>query len=123
MFARPRNSFARERKEENPLSGESAESNRRSGVPHRLRLYVAGSTPRSLRAIHNLKHICETELAGRYELEVVDIYKEPKRALEDQIIAIPTLIKCAPGAVRRLIGDLSEIAAVRRGLELRGISG
>jgi circadian clock protein KaiB len=84
---------------------------------------VAGSAPRSLRAIQNLKHICENELRGRYQLEVVDIYKEPRRAMEDHIIAIPTLIKQAPGAVRRLIGDLSEIAAVRRGLELHGRTG
>jgi circadian clock protein KaiB len=87
---------------------------------HKLRLYVAGSNARSLRAVQNLKHVCEHELAGRYQLEVVDIYKEPRRAAEDQIIAVPTLIKWAPGAVRRLIGDLSEIAAVRRGLELQG---
>lgn len=87
---------------------------------HLLRLYVAGSTPRSLRAVQNLTHLCERELYGRYQLEVVDIYKEPGRATEDQIVAIPTLVKRAPGAVRRLIGDLSEIAAVRRGLELQG---
>ena len=62
-------------------------------------------------------------MAGRYELEIVDIYREPRRAIEDEIVAIPTLIKRAPGAVRRLIGDLSEIAAVRRGLELTGTVG
>ena len=76
-----------------------------------------------MRAIRNLKHFCDSELAGRYELEVVDIYKEPRRALEDEIVAVPTLIKQAPGAVRRLIGDLSELAAVRRGLELPGRAG
>ena len=84
--------------------------------PHRLRLYVAGSGPRSLRAVQNLKRICDDELHGRYELEVVDIYKEPRRASEDQIVAIPTLIKQAPGMVRRLIGDLSQTALVRQGL-------
>jgi circadian clock protein KaiB len=62
--------------------------------------------------------VCETELAGQYQLEVVDIYKEPRRAVEDQIVAIPTLIKRAPGIVRRLIGDLSELALVRQGLGL-----
>jgi circadian clock protein KaiB len=76
-----------------------------------------------LRAIQNLKHFCDSELAGRYELEVVDIYQETRRAAEDQIVAIPTLIKQAPGAVRRLIGDLSELAAVRRGLEVPGRAG
>jgi circadian clock protein KaiB len=63
-----------------------------------------------------LKRICESELAGRYNLEVVDIYREPRRAIQDQIIAIPTLIKQAPGVLRRIIGDLSETAAVLHGL-------
>ena len=76
-----------------------------------------------MRAIQNLKHFCDSELAGRYELEIVDIYTEPRRAVEDKVVAIPTLIKQAPGAVRRLIGDLSELAAVRRGLELPGRTG
>jgi circadian clock protein KaiB len=85
---------------------------------HQLSLYVAGSSPRSLRAIQNLKRICECDLAGRYNLEVVDIYKEPRRATEDQVVAIPTLIKRAPGVVRRMIGDLSETAILRQGLGL-----
>jgi len=84
--------------------------------PHRLRLYVAGSSPRSLRAVQNLKRICESELSGRYNLEVVDIYKQPRRAVTDQIIAIPTLIKEAPGTLRRIIGDLSQTALVLQGL-------
>lgn len=83
---------------------------------HRLRLYVAGSSPHSLRAVQNVKRICEAELAGRYELEVIDIYKEPHRATEDEIIAIPTLIKRAPGALRRLVGDMSRTAMLRQGL-------
>lgn len=87
----------------------------RSGL-HRLRLYIAGSGPHSLRAVHNLKHLCERELNGRYALEIVDIYKEPTRAAQDQIVAIPTLIKEAPGLVRRMIGDLSRTALVRAGL-------
>jgi circadian clock protein KaiB len=62
--------------------------------------------------------VCEAELAGRYELEVVDIYKEPSRATQDQIVAIPTLIKDAPGAIRRMVGDLSETAVLREGLGL-----
>ncbi|HLJ45420.1 MAG TPA: circadian clock KaiB family protein [Bryobacteraceae bacterium] len=92
-----------------------------TGVPHRLRLYVAGSTPRSLRAIQNVTRICESQLAGRYDLQVVDIYKEPGRASEDRIVAIPTLIKQEPGLVRRMIGDLSETAAVLRGLDLQTV--
>lgn len=79
---------------------------------------MAGSGVRSLHAVQNLKRLCENELAGHYKLEVVDIYKEPSRAAEDRIVAIPTLIKQAPGAVRRMIGDLSETALVRQGLEI-----
>lgn len=93
----------------------SGRINRRGG-PHQLRLYVAGSSPRSLRAIQNLKRVCESELSGRYNLEVVDIYKQPRRATEDQVVAIPTLIKQAPGMIRRMIGDLSETALLRHGL-------
>jgi len=83
-----------------------------------LRLYVAGLTPRSLRAIENVRRICEAELRGRYRLEVVDIYETPLRAVEDQIVAIPTLIKEAPGLVRRMIGDMSETSLLRQGLGL-----
>lgn len=90
----------------------------RPSGPHQLRLYVAGFGPRSLRAIDNVRRICESELSGRYELEVVDIYKKPRRAADDQIVAIPTLIKDAPGMVRRLIGDMSETTLLRRGLGL-----
>lgn len=86
--------------------------------PHRLRLYVAGSSPRSLLAVHNVKRMCDSELAGRYNLEVIDIYKEPSRAADDQVVAIPTLIKQAPGSIRRMIGDLSNAALLRMELGL-----
>ena len=105
------------------MKANAAESRPIINKSHKLRLYVAGTNPRSLRAVQNIKRVCERELNGQYQLEVVDIYKEPARAVEDQIVAIPTLIKRAPGAVRRLIGDLSELAAVRRGLELQGRTG
>lgn len=85
---------------------------------HELRLYVAGTTPRSLRAVQNIKRICEAELPNHYHLEVVDVYKEPRRLAQDQVVAIPTLIKFAPGEVKRLIGDLSQEAHVRKGLGL-----
>lgn len=101
------------------MSGIDAKGQIRHNLPagsHLLRLYVAGSGIRSLRAIENLKRLCESELRGRYKIEVIDIYKEPKRAAQDEIVAIPTLIKEAPGAVRRMIGDLSETAVVRQGL-------
>ena len=100
------------------MSGATTEKNRANGGAHRLRLYVAGSGVRSLRAIQNLKRVCESELPGSYKLEIVDIYKEPERATEDQIIAIPTLIKRSPGRMFRMIGDLSEFALVRQGLGL-----
>jgi circadian clock protein KaiB len=85
---------------------------------HELRLYVAGTTPRSLRAVQNIKRICDAELQNRYLLEVVDVYKQPGRLAQDQVVAIPTLIKFAPGEVKRLIGDLSQEAQVRKGLGL-----
>ena len=85
---------------------------------HELRLYVAGTTPRSLRAVQNIKRICDAELPDHYHLEVVDVYKEPGRLAQDQVVAIPTLIKFAPGEVKRLIGDLSHEAQVRKGLGL-----
>jgi circadian clock protein KaiB len=83
-----------------------------------LRLFVAGSGERSIRAVQTVKRICESDLAGRYRLEIIDIYKEPARAGRDQIIAIPTLIKEAPGIRRRIVGDMSETALLRRRLDL-----
>ena len=85
---------------------------------HELRLYVAGTTPKSLRAVQNIKRICDAELPDHYHLEVVDVYKEPGRLAQDQVIAIPTLIKFGPGEVKRLIGDLSQEVQVRKGLGL-----
>ena len=71
-------------------------------------LYVTGMTPRSLRAIENIKSICEDHLKGQYELEVIDIYQRPELAKDQQILAAPTLIKELPLPLRRFIGDLSE---------------
>jgi circadian clock protein KaiB len=83
-----------------------------------LRLYVAGTMPQSLRAIANLKKICEEHLNGSYELEVIDIYQQPSLAEEEQIIAVPTLLKKLPPPVRRLVGDLSDTQRVLVGLDL-----
>ncbi len=83
-----------------------------------LRLYTSGSTIRSARALRNLMELCERRLKGRYDLEVVDIYQEPGRATEAQIIATPTLIKEEPLPVRRLVGDLSDGNKVLQGLGL-----
>lgn len=84
-----------------------------------LRLYVAGSTTRSVAAITNLKKICEEQLAGRYTLEVIDLYQQPELAAGHQIIAIPTLIKELPPPLRRIIGDLSNAEKVLVGLDIK----
>ena len=86
---------------------------------YRLRLYVVGATPRSQQAIANLREVCETELAGRYELEVIDIYQQPTLGAGEQIIAAPTLIKELPPPVRRLVGDMSDRDHVLLGLDLQ----
>ncbi len=86
-----------------------------------LRLYVVGATAGSQRAIANLRAICETELAGRYELEVIDIYQQPSLAEGEQIIAAPTLIKELPPPVRQLVGDMSDRDRVLLGLDLRPV--
>jgi circadian clock protein KaiB len=75
-----------------------------------LRLYVAGTTPRSVQAIGNVRAVCEGHLAGHYDLEVVDIYQQPGSAAENQIVAAPTLVKELPLPVRRMVGDLSDRA-------------
>jgi circadian clock protein KaiB len=84
-----------------------------------LRLFIAGMTPRSRRAIENIKRICEQELENRYELEIIDIYQQPELAATDQIIAAPTLIKKLPLPLRKVIGDLSDTERVVVGLDLR----
>ncbi|HEY3396989.1 MAG TPA: circadian clock KaiB family protein [Armatimonadota bacterium] len=83
-----------------------------------LRLYVAGLTPRSLRAIDNLKQICADHLQGRYDLEVVDIYQDPAAAAAAQIIVAPTLIKQRPAPERRYVGDLSDTEQILAWLDL-----
>ena len=84
-----------------------------------LRLYVTGMTPKSTQAIANVRKICEEHLAGRYELEVIDIYQQPKLAKGEQIIATPTLIKKLPPPLRRLIGDMSDTERVLVGIDLK----
>jgi circadian clock protein KaiB len=83
-----------------------------------LKLYVTGATARSLRAITNIKAICEQYLKGRYDLEVVDIYRRPAMLRKDQIVAVPTLIKKLPVPLRLLVGDLSRTEQVLQGLDL-----
>jgi len=83
-----------------------------------LRLYVAGQSPKSIAAFANLKQLCETHLAGKYRIEVVDLLKKPQRAKDDQIIAIPTLVRRLPQPVRKIIGDLCDTQRTLVGLEL-----
>jgi len=83
-----------------------------------LRLYVSGSTSKSALAIENIKRICVQHLENRYDLEVIDIYQQPSLARDEQIVAVPTLIKRFPPPVRRLIGDLSNVKKVLFGLDL-----
>lgn len=86
-----------------------------------LRLFITGTTNKSVLALTNLKKICEEYLEGRYDLEVIDLYKNPGLAIDEQIIAAPTLIKRLPLPFRRIIGDMSDIEKVLMGLEIKKI--
>ena len=83
-----------------------------------FRLYVTGTTPKSVQAIASVKKICEKYLQGRFELDVIDIYQKPQLTQKDQIVAIPTLVKELPRPLRRIIGDLSDKEKVLVGLDL-----
>jgi len=89
------------------------------GEAWKLRLYVAGQTPKCIAAFANLKTICEEHMAGKYQIEVIDLLKDPKLARGDQILAIPTLVRKLPEPVRKIIGDLSNTERVLVGLDLR----
>ena len=84
-----------------------------------LRLYTAGQSPKSLAALDNLKRVCEEHLAGRYSIEVIDLLKNPRLAKDDQIVAIPTLVRKLPEPLRRIVGDLSDTERTLVGLQLR----
>lgn len=83
-----------------------------------LRLYVAGQTPKSMAAIANLKHICDTHLAGRYSIQIIDLVETPQLAIRDHILAIPTLIRRLPEPLKRFIGDMSKAERVLVGLDI-----
>jgi circadian clock protein KaiB len=87
-----------------------------------LRLYVAGQTPKSIKAFANLKKICEEHLAGKYRIEVTDLLKNPQLAKGDQIIAIPTLVRKLPEPIKKIIGDLANTERVLVGLDIRPVS-
>jgi circadian clock protein KaiB len=84
-----------------------------------LRLYISDSTPKSERAVVNLKRVCEEHLKGRYDLEVIDIHKRANLARDEQIVAVPTLIKRLPAPLQRLVGDMSDLNKVLFGLDLK----
>lgn len=89
------------------------------GEVWRLRLYVAGQSPKSLHALANLTTLCQEHLAGRYEIEVIDLVQDPSLARSDDIVAIPTLVRLLPPPLRKIIGDLSNTERVLVGLRLR----
>src|SRR5215213_4088236 len=87
-----------------------------------LRLYVAGNTPKSVTALHNLKKYCEEHLKDEYKIEVVDLLVQPQLAAGDQILAIPTLVRKVPEPIRKIIGDLSNEEKVLVGLNIRPVN-
>lgn len=101
------------------IPGNAPDGKAGAGETVKLRLYVAGQTPNSLRAIANLHRICEEHFADRYHLEVIDLYQQPQLAQVDQIIAVPTLVRQLPPPLRRIIGDLSDTERVLVGLDLQ----
>jgi circadian clock protein KaiB len=86
---------------------------------YKLRLYVAGQTPKSVMALKNLKQICEEHLKGQYSIEIVDLRQHPQLAKGDQILAVPTLVRRLPEPMKKIIGDLSNTERVLVGLDLR----
>lgn len=100
------------------LNGSALETSDHDEVWH-LRLYVAGQSPKSLHAFANLKTLCEEHLAGRYQIEVIDLVEQPSLARSDDILAIPTLVRRLPEPLRKIIGDLSNTERVLVGLRLQ----
>jgi circadian clock protein KaiB len=84
-----------------------------------LRLYTAGQSPKSLAALANLRRLCDEHLLGRYHIEVIDLLKNPRLAKDDEIVAIPTLVRKLPEPLRKLVGDLSNTERTLVGLQLR----
>jgi len=106
-------------------SGTKSKKSARNGHARyvELRLYVAGQSPKSLAALANLKKFCDEHLDGQYKLQVIDLVKTPQLAQNDQILAIPTLVRKLPVPIRKIIGDLSDSARVLVGLDLRDKEG
>ena len=99
-----------------------AQPGRAQHAEWQLRLYVAGATAKSMAALANLRRLCETHLAGRYEIEVIDLLVNPKLAAGDQILAVPTLVRKFPEPIRKIIGDLSNEDRVLVGLDVKAVA-
>jgi circadian clock protein KaiB len=98
---------------------EKAKEDSNLNVEYVLRLFITGATPNSVRAITNIKQICEDHLEGRYSLEIIDVYQQLAIAEKEQLVALPLLIKKSPSPERRMIGDLSDTEKVLKGLGLK----
>jgi circadian clock protein KaiB len=101
-----------------PLTPDTPENEPQTSEEYRLRLFVTGSTPRSVRAIRNILALCEKFLQGHYDLEIVDIYQDPAMAKDGQVLAAPTLVRESPLPVRRVIGDCSDTNKVKSALDI-----
>jgi circadian clock protein KaiB len=97
----------------------NARKNRDKRIVYSLRLYITGQTPRSATSIRNLREVCDEYLEGRFELEVIDLYRRPELAREAQVVAAPTLVKRLPLPLRKLVGDLSNKSEVLLGLDIK----
>lgn len=100
-----------------PIAALATDAIQASAPEWQLKLYVAGKTVKSVAALENLKRVCETHLAGRYHIEVVDLLENPRLAAGDQILAVPTLVRKFPEPIRKIIGDLSNEERVLVGLD------
>lgn len=98
---------------------EDATPDGRNEVRWKFRLYVTGQSPKSMTALGNIHRLCEEHLAGNYDIELVDLMLQPERAQQDQILAVPTLVRYLPQPVKRIIGDLSDYERTLRNLDLR----
>ncbi|MBU1359357.1 MAG: circadian clock KaiB family protein [Gammaproteobacteria bacterium] len=105
------------------MAQQSAKTGKQATKPEwQLRLYVAGNTARSSAALENLKRLCETHLAGRYSIEIIDLLVNPQLAAGDQILAVPTLVRKFPEPMRKIIGDLSNEERVLVGLDVKPLA-
>ena len=113
----------RHRAVDEPTPAEDGRAGCTAGGPEwQLRLYVAGQTPNSLRALANLRRLCEEHVPGQYEIEVIDLLENPQLARGDEIVAVPTLVRRLPPPLRKIIGDLSDAERVVVGLQLRRLT-